>query len=273
MKAIQPSCSLDAPASIAQAPGVKPAPASWLQRLRAHLPFKLALLVAVTLIYKIVYVACQQAPWTVPRRWELTWVDRAVTFNPEWTWIYLSIYLLLPAIPFLTVGRDRLTAYLRGAGVMSSVAFAFFYLMPVELPRPYDSSYHPLYAALTAIDRPLNCFPSMHVGFAVFSLLFLQRVRRTEWPELPVVWLWLGWAWAAAIIFSTLATKQHYLVDLLAGASLAWASERLGHRLPLIPVGARWQNQGARRPQSPATPRSAAHICQENQLPSGPQEA
>ena len=223
---------MDVPASIAPPRRAAAGPGDWRQRLRSHLPFKLALLVVVTLIYKIVYVACQQAPWTVPRRWDLTWVDRTVPFNPEWTWIYLSIYLMLPAVPFLTVGRDRLSAYLRGAGFMSSVAFAFFYLLPVELPRPHDPSHHPLYAALTAIDRPLNCFPSMHVGFAVFSMLFLQRVRRTEWPELPVVWLWLGWIWAAAIVFSTLATKQHYLADLLAGAALAWASERLGNQLP-----------------------------------------
>lgn len=239
MNAIQPTCSLEVPHLEETDRGLASPPRSWRERLSAHWPMKIGLLVIVTFIYKVVYVACQQAPWTVPRHWELTWVDRTVPFSPGWTWMYLSIYLMLPVVPFLTVGRDRLVAYLKGAAIMSFVAFGFFYLVPVELPRPHDPSRHPLYAALTAMDRPLNCFPSMHVGFAVFSVLFLHRVRRAEWPELPVAWLWAGWCWAAAIIISTLFTKQHYLIDLPAGAALAWISDRLGHQTQLVMSRAR----------------------------------
>ena len=203
---------------------------AWRRRLAAHWPHKLALLLTVPVIFKSLYVACQHAPNLVPRHWPLTWIDHAIRFDPSWTWIYLSIYLLLPLAPFLTTDRGRLAAYVRGTAFMSVVAFGCFFFLPVEMARPGDPTSHPAYAALVAIDRPVNCFPSMHVGFAVFALLHLQRLRRTEWPEMAANWLWAGWLWVAAIIVSTLVTKQHYLIDLPAGAALAWLSDFLGHR-------------------------------------------
>lgn len=203
---------------------------SWRQRLTAHGTYKIVLLLTIPVIFKSLYLACQHAPHLMPRHWPLTWIDHAIRFDPSWTWTYLSIYLLLPLAPFLTTDRTHLTAYTRGITFMSAVAFACFYFLPVEMTRPGDPTSHPAYAALIAIDRPVNCFPSMHVGFAVFTLLHLRRLRRTEWPEMPAHWLSAGWAWVAAIVVSTLVTKQHYLIDLPAGAALACLSDFFGHR-------------------------------------------
>ncbi len=55
--------------------------------------------------------------------------------------------------------------------------------------------------------------PSMHVASSYLAALSLWRGRRT----LFAVWL----SWATAIAVSTLTAKQHYAIDVLAGAVLA----------------------------------------------------
>ena len=64
---------------------------------------------------------------------------------------------------------------------------------------------------------PVNCLPSMHVcmsfvAAACLSLVY-GRVGRA-----------LVWAWFVAICYSTMATKQHYFVDLIAGFALGVTS-------------------------------------------------
>jgi len=65
-------------------------------------------------------------------------------------------------------------------------------------------------------DRPYNCFPSLHVGYAVLAALTCYRIHR-GWGIAALVY-------AALIGISTLYTKQHYIVDVVAGALLAYVA-------------------------------------------------
>ena len=60
------------------------------------------------------------------------------------------------------------------------------------------------------IDTPYGCFPSLHVAWAFVSALTCYRVHA------GVGWVAAGWATLIAV--STLYTKQHYVVDVIAGA-------------------------------------------------------
>ncbi len=65
-------------------------------------------------------------------------------------------------------------------------------------------------------DRPYNCLPSLHVAYAFLAALTCYRVHRG-----------LGIAallYAALIGISTLYTKQHYVVDVVAGVLLAYVA-------------------------------------------------
>ena len=67
-----------------------------------------------------------------------------------------------------------------------------------------------------ATDGPRCTFPSLHVAFAFVLWLGLRRRSRT-WS----VALGLN---AMAIAVATILLKQHFIVDVIAGALLAWSS-------------------------------------------------
>lgn len=65
-------------------------------------------------------------------------------------------------------------------------------------------------------DVQYNCFPSLHVAQCFLAALTCYRVHRG-------VGLVTG-LWASLVGLSTLYTKQHYVVDVIAGAFLACAA-------------------------------------------------
>ena len=69
---------------------------------------------------------------------------------------------------------------------------------------------------LYSADPPYNCFPSLHVAHSFVSALTCWRVHR---PVGMVAVLC-----ASVVAVSTLFTKQHYMIDVLAGVLLACAA-------------------------------------------------
>ena len=55
-------------------------------------------------------------------------------------------------------------------------------------------------------------------GFAVFTAVWFARLL----PQLGAgpAWPWLNWLWCAGILWSTVATRQHVALDVLAGSAL-----------------------------------------------------
>ena len=132
-------------------------------------------------------------------------VDLRIPFNPNAVWLYLSLYLLMPIAPLLMQEREDLLRYARGIVAATIVAAIVFIFWPTLCPRPSGNS-NAAYQLLTAIDRPLHAFPSLHACFAVYSALYARFPFR--------------WLWVALICYGALATKQHMLVDLIAGSLL-----------------------------------------------------
>ena len=69
------------------------------------------------------------------------------------------------------------------------------------------------------MDPPYNCFPSLHVAHSFVSALTCLRLHRRLGGVALVA--------ASLVGLSTLFTKQHYVVDVVAGAALAYAAYRL----------------------------------------------
>ena len=85
-------------------------------------------------------------------------------------------------------------------------------------PLELDLSGHAGFAMLQSVDATGNACPSLHVATAMFTAIWLDRLLRM---------LRMRWglraanaAVFAAIAYSTLATKQHLVLDALAGAAL-----------------------------------------------------
>jgi len=91
------------------------------------------------------------------------------------------------------------------------------------------------------VDAAGNACPSLHVATAVFSAMWINRqLIEVGAPRIVRVF---NWAWCIGIAYSTLATKQHVAVDMVAGAilgmfaaSLSLAQLSLSTRQSRIPV-------------------------------------
>ncbi len=158
-----------------------------------------------------------EPPTTMP----LTALDHAIGFQ-EWAALpYVSLWLYVGIVPGLFLRVRELLAYGAWAAAMSLAGLACFWLWPTAVP-PWPGAAGAdasgLMALLRGVDAAGNACPSLHVAAAVFSALWLQRLV----PEIGAGAgaAALNWGWAALIVYSTLAIKQHVVLDVLAGALL-----------------------------------------------------
>ena len=79
------------------------------------------------------------------------------------------------------------------------------------------------------MDASGNACPSLHVATAVFSGVWLNRILREI--NAPRALRAFNWLWCVGIVYSTLATKQHVALDMLAGAVLGLAAALLSLKL------------------------------------------
>ena len=72
---------------------------------------------------------------------------------------------------------------------------------------------------LPSPDAAGNACPSLHVATAVFSAIWIERLLRDVRAPWPL--RCFNWAWVLLIVHSTLAIKQHVVLDAVAGVALA----------------------------------------------------
>ena len=145
-------------------------------------------------------------------------LDRLMPVEPAWMLVYGSLYMFMAVLPMLVVRqRDLVSRALQSYLTVMAIAYAGFLLYPTSAPRPADVPGDGFAAwALRiaySIDPPYNCFPSLHVAYSFVSALTCFRVHRRVGA--------VAIAWAVLIALSTVYTKQHYVVDVIAGALCA----------------------------------------------------
>lgn len=146
-------------------------------------------------------------------------LDRALPLVPSWALVYGALYLFLILLPVFVVRQDALIRRTVHAYLLVWItAYAFFFVVyPTAAPRP-DSVSGEGFAvwglrALYSSDPPYNCFPSLHVAHSFVSALACSRVHRRLGLIATIA--------ATLVAFSTLFTKQHYVLDVVAGVTLS----------------------------------------------------
>lgn len=194
-------------------------------RLKSELRLKLFLLVALNVIVWIPYITLQHFHFFEATVMPLTLVDRSLPFLPSTVWAYLSIYALMPIGPFLMDNRAQIFRYARGVIAIGGIATVLFFFWPTICPRPSGPNGDSLYRALISIDQPFHAFPSLHAAFAVYSCLCVMDVgRATGWSQnCEIIFI----TWTAVILLATLLTRQHVVVDIIAGSALGFGAYQI----------------------------------------------
>ena len=206
-------------------------------RWRRVLGVKIAVWLGLAVGICVPYFTLQRVVLFPVRTIPATPLDAMIDFDPRWVWAYASLALLVPLAPLLATDRADLRRYSVGLALLCSACFVVFLFFPVLGPRPVAAvSGEGLYAFIVGLDRPSNSLPSLHAGLAVYSGLFAWRVIRaglTASARTGVATI--GVVWIALILYSTLATAQHWVLDLVPGMALAalahgwaWRSARDG---------------------------------------------
>jgi membrane-associated phospholipid phosphatase len=172
----------------------------------------------------------------------LTALDGFVSFRPEALFLYASLWVYVSLVPALLKNFRELFVYGIATLVLSAIGLGIFIAWPTAVPHfEMDLASNPSLALIKGVDLTGNACPSLHVAFAVFSGIWMDRVlREIGFGRLVLV---LNWLWCVGIVYSTLATRQHVVLDVAAGAIL-------GALMAAVHVAAmRWIER--RQPQAP----------------------
>jgi membrane-associated phospholipid phosphatase len=161
------------------------------------------------------YFWCQRNPLAPARELRLP-VDDLIPYRPRWVWIYSFLYYPVIVAINWTVTSTRHFLYVAlSYVVLLGFQMAFFTFVPVATPAAWRvckagrGRSERFLAFVQSLDGRTNSFPSMHASVATLTALHL-------WPMLGPC----GLLFPALIGLSCLYTKQHYVIDVPAGALL-----------------------------------------------------
>lgn len=162
--------------------------------------------------------------------------DLMVPLAPDWMYIYWGCYLFW-IVNYILVARihtDEPKKFYQfvTADMMSRIICGFFYfLMPTTNARPEvigDTFAHTLLRILYALDQPANLFPSIHCFVSWMCYIGIRGNRKV-----PAWYRGFSCIFALLVVISTQTTKQHYIVDAVAGLILAEVLFVMNKRIPV----------------------------------------
>lgn len=162
----------------------------------------------------------------------LTALDTWIPFQPWAFWAYASLWVYVGIPAGAAPDMRSLLRHGAWAAALCTTGLACFTLWPTAVPAAgmaVGSAAHAGFAVLQGLDAPGNACPSLHVATALFAAAWNHRLLRdlgaARWAHAVNV------AWAALIVYSTLAIKQHVVLDVLGGTLLAAVFAGLSLRL------------------------------------------
>ncbi len=148
-------------------------------------------------------------------------IDSLVPFLPWMIGVYLGcfvfwfmLYRLVARLP-----REKADRFFGANLLAKAVIFLFYIFLPTKMTRPELTGTGFWYACLRFmywIDEPNNLFPSLHCLIAWLCWLGVRGNR-----EVPLPWRAAALVMAVAVCFSTLAIRQHVLLDVIGGILLS----------------------------------------------------
>ena len=218
--------------------------AEFWRRMKRHLLLKFMGISGFMWIFFIGYFHMLRHPVYPVTEMPLTALDRLITFQPGALIAYLTLWFYLGIAPSLLLSLRELVSYGLWVGGLCLVGLVCFYFWPTAVPvAVLGINSHPSFTVLQGVDAAGNACPSLHVATAMFSALWLDHLLRTL--RAPTAARVFNGCWFIAIAYSTLAIKQHVVVDVIAGLVLG-----LAFALPSLRLRASFQGNAGPPPVS-----------------------
>jgi membrane-associated phospholipid phosphatase len=191
---------------------------------------------ALTGLFFVGYFFVQRHPAYTPLVMPRTWLDLVIPFQPAALVAYASLWVYIGAGPGLQRSRSDFIVYGLWLCALCLGALGIFFFWPTQVPAPLPTADgFPGMALLHSVDETGNACPSLHVAAAVFTVVRVQDVLRSI--RAPRSLRLLNLAWCLAIVYSTLAIRQHVVLDVVGGGVLG---------LPFALMSLRWRPVVAR---------------------------
>ena len=148
-------------------------------------------------------------------------LDEQIPFVPWTIIIYLGCYVfwIMNYIIGCRQDRDRAFRFMSADFFAKLVCLLCFLIFPTTNIRPViegNSIWEELMRLLYHVDAADNLFPSMHCLTSAFCFI---AVKGNE--KVPKWYKTASFLMAASICASTLTTRQHVLIDVIAGVALS----------------------------------------------------
>lgn len=180
-------------------------------------------------LFFVAYFYLLKNPAYPPTLMHITPMDSLISFQPLALPVYLSLWVYVSLPPAFFNTRRELYKYGLAMTLMCIAGLTIFYFWPTVVPvTDINWKLYPDVSFLKNMDAAGNACPSMHVAAALFSGIWLNHLlRRFGGP--PWI-LTLNWLWCIGIIYSTLAIRQHVIVDVAGGLALGGLATYLSLR-------------------------------------------
>lgn len=186
--------------------------------------------ILIFLVSTLFYLTSNHIHIFEPRLLPMSWVDLAVPFLPNTVWIYISEYIFFAVVYLSARDMVNLNKYVYAFLFHQGISIIIFWIWPTTYPRdqfplPEDLNAATWYVfnSLRQTDTPANCCPSLHVSSVFLSSFIYLNEQRHKFIFFLL--------WGVAIAASTLTTKQHYLVDVIAGFFMAVIAYWIFHKM------------------------------------------
>lgn len=186
---------------------------------RAHFWFKTVGITAFIWLFFLGYFYVLHHPGATVTIMPLTALDRAVGLHPYALPLYVSLWVYVSLPPGLMTEVGQMARYGVWVAAWCLLGLGIFYFWPTAVPYEHlDWSRYPGMSLLKGVDGTGNACPSLHVTAAVFTAFWLEwRLRELGFGAGARL---ANAAWCVAIMYSTMATRQHVALDVAAGTAL-----------------------------------------------------
>ena len=164
------------------------------------------------------------------RRLVDTPIDALIPLIPATIYPYILCFFqwFLSWVIIIRQGEEFFYHYAKADVIAKSVTLATYILFPTAIVRPQlevtDFTTRFL-AWIWSIDRPINCFPSIHIIASWIAMRAAWKMKGSGW------WKWACTLVTVGCVISVVTTKQHVFIDIPGGILCAEGGLALARRL------------------------------------------